>query len=100
MPPHARPLPERFWEKVNIIWDVNSCWEWMAFRSDQGYGKYRTYKKEKTEVATRVAYRLVYGDFDRSLYVLHTCDNPSCVRPQHLFLGTQLDNMKDKLAKG
>lgn len=76
----------------------DDCWEWQAGRNDDGYGN--TKWKGRSEKAHRVAYELAYGEFDRSLLVMHTCDNPSCCNPNHLVLGTKLDNNRDRARKG
>jgi hypothetical protein len=56
--------------------------------------------RKKFTSASRVAYALAYGPFDYSLHILHRCDNPKCVNPEHLFLGTNQDNIDDKVKKG
>ncbi len=86
---------EKFWLNVN---KTDSCWEWLACKFRLGYGHVRYNKLETT--AHRVAWMIVNGAIPEGLYVLHHCDNRSCVNPSHLFLGTALDNMRDKIEKG
>lgn len=76
----------------------NQCWVWTAYKQSSGHGQFRI--REKNHYAHRIAYYLAYGLFDDSLCVCHKCDNPSCCNPNHMFLGTLSDNMKDKIAKG
>ena len=79
------------------------CWIWTGNKSTTtGYGLINTGPrvKQKKYRAHRVSYALYFGDFDESLLVLHTCDNRLCVKPDHLFLGTNDDNMKDMRFKG
>lgn len=80
------------------------CWEWIAFRNANNYGiatvGSKTDGTHKQILAHRMLYALTYGDFDSKLCVLHKCDNPPCVNPEHLFLGTMTDNMKDMRNKG
>lgn len=85
---------ERFWSKVN---KTDECWLWTRGRTKQGYGTFSL--DGKTHNAHRLAWLFTYGD-PGELQVLHRCDNPPCVRPDHLFLGTVADNMKDRDAKG
>lgn len=87
---------ERFWKMVQ---KTEGCWIWSGSRHEDGYGLMRS-EKGLTTVASRLSYLIHFGNFDKKLYVLHRCDNPSCVRPDHLFLGTQRDNVHDMWAKG
>jgi len=86
---------QRFWSKVDKSGD---CWEWTASRLPAGYGRFAVNGQMTT--AHRVSYELKYGPIPTGLHVLHKCDNPPCVTPDHLFLGTQQDNMRDKISKG
>lgn len=86
----------RFWSRVR---KTDACWLWTGGRSSGGYGAARS-ANGRQSCAHRVAYELSVGPIPEGLQVLHSCDNPSCVRPDHLFLGTQLDNMKDMADKG
>ncbi len=84
---------DRFWSKVKR---GPECWEWQAGCSN-GYGKLRF--KGLSYRAHRVSYAMGH-EIPEGLCVLHTCDNPPCVRPSHLFLGTQADNAADRVNKG
>lgn len=95
MTPTARPATARFWEKVDQAGD---CWVWLAHKDHAGYGQF-TYGL-KTIRSHRVAWILTHGEIPNGLFVCHKCDNPSCVRPDHLFLGTHSDNMRDSYRKG
>lgn len=86
---------ERFWSKVQ---KTDGCWLWTATRKPGWYGKFRFNGKQ--ENAHRVAYILTYGTIPDGLWVLHRCDNPLCVRPDHLYLGTHQDNVRDRQERG
>ena len=88
---------ERFWNKVMKIVETDECWEWIAFKNKDGYGLFGY--NGKNQKAHRVSWQLHNGPIPDGLCVLHKCDNPSCVNPNHLFLGTNADNIKDRVNK-
>lgn len=89
--------PEEFWQKVNIG-KRGDCWEWKLSCYKSGYGKIGI--NGKSLRAHRVAWIVSRGPIPKGLFVLHTCDNRKCVNPDHLFLGTQKQNLKDMIQKG
>jgi len=89
-------MEERFWAKVDR---TDDCWLWTACRTTHGYGQFRP-ERSRGAQAHRVAWELTNGPIPAGMLVLHRCDNPPCVNPAHLFLGTQSDNMRDMYAKG
>lgn len=87
----------RFWNKVQ---KTDSCWNWTG-ATTYGYGVMgRGRSDEGIMRAHRFSWELHIGPIPNGLWVLHHCDNPSCVNPEHLFLGTQTDNMQDASRKG
>lgn len=84
----------RFWEKVAL---GEGCWAWQGDKCD-GYGRVRVQGRHRK--AHRIAYEMLNGPIPVGLYICHHCDNPSCVRPSHLYAGTQRDNMRDRGARG
>ena len=85
----------RFWSHVN---KTEGCWEWTAARTgSNNYGRFKLRGKPFT--AHRLSYIIAHGPIPDGLKVLHRCDNPACVRPDHLWLGTHQDNMDDKVRK-
>lgn len=91
-----QPLNGRFWERVKIT-DAG-CWEWQGWKIPKGYGGIN-YLGKKVYVH-RLAWILKRGEIPEGLHVLHRCDNPPCINPNHLFLGTNEDNIHDCMSKG
>lgn len=91
------PLEVRFWAKVDKR-GPNECWPWLGAITRYGYGKF-SISTGKACTATRVAYQLTLGEIPEGMFILHRCDNPACVNPNHLFIGTANDNMADQRAK-
>jgi hypothetical protein len=83
----------RFWSNVKR---TNYCWEWTGGKKTDGYG---CFKHGKERGAHRIAYQLIYGKIPKNKSVCHSCDNPSCVNPTHLFVGSHFENMFDRQLK-
>lgn len=91
-----RSAEDRFWEKVE---KTDGCWNFSANRKGKGYFRLGL-PGERHVSAHRFSYEIAFGPIPDGLWVLHHCDNPKCVRPDHLFLGTAKDNTQDALNKG
>lgn len=95
--PAPVPVAERFWNKVDIR-EPDECWEWQGYRLLHRYGRVSV-ENRKIAYTHRVAWELTHGPVPGGMHVLHLCDNPPCVNPAHLFLGTLSDNTQDMLSK-
>ena len=92
-------IERRFWSKVD---KSGLCWLWTAFRHPKGYGSYsfRVDARQETWATHRFAWNLLVGAIPEGMHVLHHCDNPPCVNPDHLYVGTNLDNVRDRVRRG
>ena len=94
-PTHIIEFEKRFWNKV-IKDDVTDCWNWQANKVN-GYGRIKY--REKMTLAHRLSWRMARGNIPDNMNILHSCDNPSCVNPDHLYIGTHTDNMQDMISR-
>ena len=86
---------DRFWAKVQ---KTTNCWIWLASKDIKGYGWFGINSKNVVK-AHRFSYELHKGKIPKGIFVCHSCDNPHCVRPNHLWLGTNDDNVQDMVKK-
>jgi len=101
-----RPCPDMraHWEAVQkyvfdrIVMTPSSCWEWQRHKNSLGYAEGGF--MGRTWIITRLMYCATQGDFDPTLDICHTCDNPPCVNPLHLWLGSRAQNIQDSVGKG
>jgi predicted DNA-binding protein YlxM (UPF0122 family) len=95
----TKSLEDRFWANVD---KTETCWLWTGWKDGKGYGKIHTVNSYGPVIsAHRLSWELHNGKVeDKSLNICHKCDVPACVNPSHLFLGTTLDNIRDKVSKG
>lgn len=95
---------DRFWGKVDkessaIFYNGTRCWEWIGAKNKSGYGHYWVRHKKTNWKSHRASWNIHYGEIPDNLLVCHHCDNPSCINPIHLFLGTSKDNALDRESK-
>jgi hypothetical protein len=96
-PYKKRSFEERFWSHVS---KTSECWNWTGSKLPNGYGHLKRSGERSNVLAHRASYELEYGAIPDELLVCHHCDNPSYVRPSHLFLSTVKGNAEDMVAKG
>jgi hypothetical protein len=102
---NRRLMPERFWARVNkrgpIVRRLGRCWNWTGLRQPRAKWAYgRLTVNSRSTFAHRVSWELAMGWIPTGFWVLHHCDNPVCVRPSHLYLGTAVENARDRQTRG
>lgn len=95
-----KPPEARFWAKVDKSAGAEGCWPWTGARNWQDYGIFKLAGGTHGQSAHRYTWEVTNGRIPDGLQVLHRCDNPPCCNPAHLWLGTNTDNVADKMAKG
>ena len=91
----VKSLEQRFLEKIE---KTDNCWNWLAYLNEWGYGVFS--ENRKTILAHRFSWKFYKGEIPKGLEVCHRCDNPKCVNPDHLWLGTHIENVEDTVRKG
>ena len=96
----SKTIIERFWKQV-IKLDKNHCWNWVGALTTGGYGSInKGFWHGGNVAAHRVSWIIHYGNIPATKHVLHKCDNRLCVSPNHLYLGTNKDNVRDRVSRG
>jgi len=90
---------QRFWQRVSIS-SPDACWDWNGPRQPHGYGLFHIASMQRNVGTHRISYVIAHGDIPNGMCVCHSCDNPSCVNPAHLWVGTQAQNVVDRKLKG
>jgi len=105
--PTPRSVADRFSARIDECGPVpphqphlGPCWVWLGYKNPKGYGQINLGRPRKLRLVHCLSWELAYGPLPVGLCVLHHCDTPACVRPDHLFLGTRVDNNADMRAKG
>jgi hypothetical protein len=93
---HA-PAIERF-HRFYTVSKITDCWEWKGFRDNEGYGRFGVTSRKYCR-AHQYQYEINNGPVPKGMVIMHTCDNPPCVNPHHLKIGTHQENMADKVSK-
>lgn len=96
MAPPLRSKEEKL-QRYNVA--ESGCWEWAGAKDRDGYGVFGHHRNKQVR-AHRASYEVHFGSIQDGALVCHSCDNPSCINPEHLFLGSPLDNTRDMIAKG
>ena len=91
---------DRFWSKVEYPGNDQDCWEWQAGKDKNGYGAFAEHMGYSPIGAHRLSWEYYNGNIPNNMLICHTCDNPPCVNPDHLFLATNIENMLDMKQKG
>lgn len=95
---HDQELVKRFWAKVEVA-GANDCWHWKASTAGKGYGQIKVPGTRRQMYAHRLSYEIHCGPVPDGMLVMHSCDNPPCVNPNHLSVGTYGENLQDMAAK-
>jgi hypothetical protein len=90
---------EQFWRRV-VLHKADQCWRWVGAKDPLGYGHFGLGTMKQWIYAHRFSCQLEHGEIPEGLIVRHSCDNPGCVNPRHLLVGTQRDNMRDMYERG